>query len=96
MKFSLLINMKMAAIAGIFSYLLAAKFSCSAMSVRKGFAIVSSLRFISRTNFKLGLVQHKKRFITSGRKLNKGKEKDQMELQQEYRLRMVKIQALGT
>ena len=35
-----------------FSYLLADKFSCSAMFSKKEFAIVN-LRFISRTNFML-------------------------------------------
>ena len=50
MKFSLLINMKMLA---AFSYLLAEKFLCSAVFSNKEFAIVSNLRFISRTNFML-------------------------------------------
>ena len=36
-----------------FSYLLAEKFSCLAMFSKKEFAIVSILRFISRTNFML-------------------------------------------
>ena len=50
MKFSLLINMKMPTIVGIF-ILLAEKFSCSAMFSKKEFAIVSNFRFISRKNF---------------------------------------------
>ena len=36
-----------------FSYLLAEKFSCSAMFSKKAFAIVSILMFISKTNFML-------------------------------------------
>ena len=36
-----------------FSYLLAEKFSCSIMFSKKEFAIVSNLRFISKTNFML-------------------------------------------
>ena len=36
-----------------FSYLLAEKFSCSAMYSKKEFAIINSLRFIRRTNFML-------------------------------------------
>ena len=63
MQFSLLINMKMPT---IFSYLLAEKFSCSAMFSKKEFAIVSNLKFISRTNFMLSSVEHEKSFITSG------------------------------
>ena len=68
MKFSLLINTKMPSIVGIFifSYLLAEKFSCSAMFSKKEFAIVNNLRFISRTNFMLSWVEHEKRYITSG------------------------------
>ena len=46
MKLSLLINMNMA-------YLLAEKFSCSAMFSQKEFAVVSNFRFIIRTNFML-------------------------------------------
>ena len=47
MKISLLMNMKMLAV----SYLLAEKFSCSAVLSKREFAFVSNLRFISRTNF---------------------------------------------
>ena len=49
-----------------FSYLLAEKFSCSAMFSKKEFVIVSNLRFISRTNFVLSCVQHKKVFYNLG------------------------------
>ena len=49
-----------------FSYLLAEKFSCSALLKGKEFGIVSNLRFISRTNFVLSCVEHEKSFITSG------------------------------
>ena len=48
LKFSLLINMKMP-----FSYLLAEKFSCSAVFSKKEIVLLSNLRFISRTNFML-------------------------------------------
>ena len=48
MKFSMLINTKMPTIVGI-SYLLAGKFSCSAIFGKKEFAVVSNLRFRSRT-----------------------------------------------
>ena len=68
MKFSLLINMKMPTIVGIFifisrenfmllklafSYLLAEKISCSAMLSKKEFGIFSNFRFISWANFML-------------------------------------------
>ena len=49
-----------------FSYLLEKKMSCSAMFSKKEFAIVSNLRFISRTKFMLSRVEHEKSFITSG------------------------------
>ena len=39
------------------------------MFSKKEFAIVSNLKFISKTNFMLSWVEHEKRFITSG--LNK-------------------------
>ena len=52
MKFSRQINMKIPTMIG-FLYLLADKFSCSAMFSKKEFAIVSNLRIISRTNFML-------------------------------------------
>ena len=54
MKFSLLIKMKMPTVVGklAFSYLLAEKFSCSAVFSKKIIAIVSNLRFI-RTDFML-------------------------------------------
>ena len=63
MKCSILINMKMPT----FSYLLAEKYSCSAMLVlgKKEVAIDSDLRFISRRNFTLTGVEHEKSFITS-------------------------------
>ena len=54
-KFSLLKNMKLA-----FSYLLAEKMSCSAMFSKKEFAVVSNLRFISRTKFMLSWGEHEK------------------------------------
>ena len=49
-----------------FSYLLAEKFSFSAMFTKKEFAVVSNLRFISRTIFMLSRVEFEKSFITSG------------------------------
>ena len=51
-----------------FSYLLAEKFSCSAMFSNKEFALnfVSNLRFINKTKFMLSCVEHEKSFITSG------------------------------
>ena len=52
MKFSLLINMKMPTLLA-FSYLLAEKYSCSAMFIKKELAIVNNLRYISGTNFML-------------------------------------------
>ena len=48
------------------SYLLAEKFSCSAMFSKKEFAVVSNVRFISRKKFMLSSVEHEKIFITSG------------------------------
>ena len=48
-----------------YPYLLAEKFSCSAMFSKKEFGIVSNLRFISMTNFMLSWVEHEKSFITS-------------------------------
>ena len=45
--------------------LLAEQFSCSAMFNKKDLAIVSNLRFISRTNFMLSWVEHEKSFVTS-------------------------------
>ena len=49
-----------------FHFLLAEKVSCSAVFSKKEFAIVSNLRFISRTNFMLSGVKYEKSFITSG------------------------------
>ena len=49
-----------------FLYLLAEKVSCSAISSKKEFAIVSNLRYISRTNFMLSSAEHEKSFIISG------------------------------
>ena len=43
-----------------FSYLLAEKFSCSAMFSKKVCEIISNLSFISRTNFMLNCVEYKK------------------------------------
>ena len=58
MKVSLLINMKMPTIVGIFifillafSYLLAEKFSCSAMFSKNELDIVSNFRLISMKKF---------------------------------------------
>ena len=69
MKFSLLINMKMPTKLE-FSYLLAEKFSCSAMFSKKEFVIVSNLRFISRTNLMLSWVEHvKKKFYNLGARM---------------------------
>ena len=54
MKFSLLMNIKMPTTVGIvIFYFLAEIFSCSTMFRKKEFAIVSNLRFISRTKFML-------------------------------------------
>ena len=47
MKFSLLINMKMSTIVGIFIFIR----SVIVMLSKKEFAIFNNLRFISRTNF---------------------------------------------
>ena len=49
-----------------FSYLLAEKFSCSAMFSKKEFAFVSNLRFINNRKFMFSCVEHEKSFITSG------------------------------
>ena len=67
MKFSLLINMKMPTIVGIFS----AKHDFSAeheiFSANKYETIVGIFIFISRENFMLSWVEHEKKgFITSG------------------------------
>ena len=62
MKFSLLINMKMPTIVGIFIFI-NREFSCSAMFSKKEFAIVSNFRFIIRKNFMLSCVEHEKSFI---------------------------------
>ena len=50
----------------VFSYLLAEKFSCSAMFSKEEFGIVNNLRFISIKKFMLSWVEHEKSFITSG------------------------------
>ena len=65
MKFSLLMNMKMRTIVGIFIFI-SREFSCLATFSKKEFAFVSNLRFISRTNFMLNWVEHEKSFLTSG------------------------------
>ena len=52
MKFSLLINLKMPAIVGIFLFI-SRENLCSALFSKKEFAIVNKVRFISRTNFML-------------------------------------------
>ena len=41
-------------------YLLSENFPCSAMYSKKEFAIVSNVKFISRTNFMLSRVEHEK------------------------------------
>ena len=56
MNFSLLINMEMPTIVGIFIFI-SRKISCSVMLSKKEFAVISNLRFISRTNFMLSLVK---------------------------------------
>ena len=61
MKFSLLINMKMPTIVE--------KISCPALFSKKEFAIVSSLRLISRTNFMFNWVKHEKKFYNLGARL---------------------------
>ena len=65
MKFSLLINMKMPMIVGIFKFI-SREFSCSAMFSKTEFAVVSNLRFFSRTNTMLSWVEQEKSFITLG------------------------------
>ena len=62
MNISLLINIKMPTIVGMFIFISREIFILS----KKEFAVVSNLRFISRTNFKLSRVEYEKRFITSG------------------------------
>ena len=59
------INMKKPTTVGIF-ILLAEKISCSVIFSKEEFASVSNLRFISRTNFMLSLVEHEKSFIIFG------------------------------
>ena len=65
MKFSLLINVKMPTIVGIFILITREIFMPSYVS-KKEFAIVYNLRFISGTNFMLSLVEHEKSLKTSG------------------------------
>ena len=65
MKFSLLINMKMRTIIGIFTFI-SREILCSAMFSKKEFAIVRNLRFISRINFILSWAEHEKSFIITG------------------------------
>ena len=65
MKLSLLVNMKMPTKVGIFIFI-SREDSCSAMFSKKEFAVVSNLRFISRTNFMLSSIEHEKSFISSG------------------------------
>ena len=56
MKFSLLINMKMPTIVGIFIFITRENFML----------IVGTFIFISRENFILSGVEHEKSFMTSG------------------------------
>ena len=63
--FSMLISMKMPTIVGIFIFI-SREISYSAMFSKKEFAIISNLRFISRTNFLLSLVEHEKKFYSLG------------------------------
>ena len=65
MKFSLLINMKMPTIVGIFIFISREIFMLSMLS-KKEFSSVTNLRFISRPNFMLSWVVHEKSFITPG------------------------------
>ena len=65
MKCSLLINMKLPTIVGIFIFISRENF-ISAIFSKKEFAIVSNLRFISMTNFMLSWVEHEKSFTSSG------------------------------
>ena len=65
MKFSLLINMKMPTIVGIFILISRESFMLSNV-YKKLFAITSDLRVISRTNFVLSGVEHEKKNITLG------------------------------
>ena len=56
MKFSLLINMKMPMKVGIFIFISREVFMLSYVLIaKKEFVSVSSLRFISRTDFKLSM-----------------------------------------
>ena len=67
MKFSLLMNMKMPTIFGIFIFISREIFMLSsAILSKKECAIVGNLRFISGTSFMLCWVKHEKSFITSG------------------------------
>ena len=67
MKFSVLINMKMPSITGIFIFISREIFMLRYVQQEKKSAVVcNNLRFISRTNFMLSWVEHDKSFITSG------------------------------
>ena len=65
MKISLLINMKMSTIVGIFIFISREIFMLGNVR-KKELAVVSNWIFISRTNFMLSRVEHEKSFITSG------------------------------
>ena len=65
MKFSLLVNIKMPTIVGMFIFISREIFMLRYVS-KKEFAIVSNLKFISRTNFILSSVEHENFFIISG------------------------------
>ena len=66
MEFSLLTNMKMPIILGIFRYKIRQIFMLSHVWQERIYFFVSNLRFISRTNFILSWVEHEKSFITRG------------------------------
>ena len=64
-EFSLLINMKMPTIVGIFIFISRENFMLSYI-LQETIVAVSNLRFISQPNFMLSWVEHEKSFITSG------------------------------
>ena len=65
MKFSLRINIKMPTIVGMFIFI-STEIYCSAMFSKEELTSVSSLRFISRTNFMLSQVEHETKFYNPG------------------------------
>ena len=66
MKFSLLRNLKMPTIVGIFVFISRENIMLSYVCIARKHVIVSNLRFISGTNFMLSWVEHEKSFIIPG------------------------------